>query len=392
MKSLICAAKRTPIGSFLGNLSSLSTPTLGSAALKATLSQAGLAPDRIDEVYMGCVLSAGLGQAPARQASLGAGVSRSVPCTTVSKVCGSGLKAVMLADLSVRTGTAQAVLAGGMESMSNAPYLLPKLRTGLRMGHGELVDSMIKDGLWDVYNNYHMGMAAELLNREHKISREAQDSYAVQSYTRALRAIESSWFDEEMAPVSIDSKKGPQSIAKDEEPFRSDLSKMATLKPVFDKAGSVTAGNASSLNDGAAALLICSEEFAKKEGLKPLAMILGHSQAAQDPEWFTTAPAASIKSLLKLIGLNNKTIDLWEINEAFSNVALANMRLLELDPAHVNIRGGAVALGHPIGASGARILTTLLYALKQEKKKYGVASLCIGGGEAVSLAVENLCL
>jgi len=394
MKTYICAAKRTPIGSFQGSLANFSATKLGSLSIQATLKELALNSKSIDhlidEVYMGCVLTAGLGQAPARQASLAAGIPNHVPCTTISKVCGSGLKAVMLADQSIRAGNASAVIAGGMESMSNSPYLIPKIRQGLRLGNGELIDSMIKDGLWDVYNDYHMGNAAELLNREHTITREAQDAYAAQSYTKAQNSISKGLFKNEISSITLEGRKESKLFDTDEEPAKSDLSKFPSLKPVFDKNGSVTAANASTLNDGAASMLVCSEEFASKNNLKPMAQIVAQAQAAQKPEWFTTAPAASIEKLLKLANLSSDQIDFWEINEAFSSVAIANMNILKLDPSKVNVRGGAVALGHPIGASGARILTTLCHTLKQEKKRYGVASLCLGGGEAVSLLIENI--
>lgn len=392
MKTLLCAPQRTAIGSFQGSLNDVSAPLLGAAALKASLQKSGVDPTRVDEVYMGCVLTAGLGQAPARQAALAAGLSNKVPATTVGKVCGSGLKSVMLGDLSIRSGENQVVLAGGMESMSQSPYLLPKLRSGLRLGNGKLVDSMIKDGLWDVYNDFHMGSAGELCAREHQISREAQDEYARQSYTRALAAQEKKLFKDEISPLEIKGKKGSVVFDNDEEPARSELSKFASLKPVFDAQGTITAANASTLNDGAAAVLLCSESFAATEKVKPVAQIVAQAQAAHAPEWFTTAPALSIETLLRKAGLKKNDIDFWEINEAFSCVALVNMKLLDLDPARVNVRGGAVALGHPIGASGTRILVSLAHILKDEKKRYGVASLCLGGGEAVSLLIENLCL
>jgi acetyl-CoA C-acetyltransferase len=389
MKSLICAPKRTAIGSFQASLAGFSAPQLGATALRASLATSGLAPDRIDEVYMGCVLTAGVGQAPARQAALGAGLPQKTPCTTIGKVCGSGLKSVMLADLAVRTGEAEAVLAGGMESMSNSPYLIPKLRSGLRMGHGELVDSMIKDGLWDVYNDFHMGKAAELCASEFRLTRETQDAFARESYRRALAAIEQELFKDEIVTVEVGGRK-PFAFAADEEPGRSDATKFAQLRPVFDPQGTITAANASTLNDGAAAVLVCSEDLARRENLQPFARIVAQAQTAQAPEKFTTAPAASLDLALRKAGLQRNDIALWEINEAFAVVALANLKLLEIDPARVNVRGGAVALGHPIGASGARILVTLCHALAQTKQRYGAASLCIGGGEATSVIVENL--
>jgi acetyl-CoA C-acetyltransferase len=389
MMSVICAPKRTPIGSFQGSLAGFNAPQLGALSFKATLQESGLNPDLIDEVYMGCVLTAGLGQAPARQASLGAGVNARVPCTTVGKVCGSGLKAVMLADVAIRAGDITCALAGGMESMSQSPYLLPKIRTGLRMGHGEIVDSMIKDGLWDPYKDYHMGSAGELCAREHKISREEQDAYAKNSYERANAAIRDGLFKDEITPVTIPGKTVTV-FAQDEEPARSDISKFPTLRPVFDKNGTITAANASTINDGAASMIVCSEAFAAKNRLKPLARILSQAQSAQAPEWFTTAPAPALELAVKKAGLTKDKIDLWEINEAFSVVAIANQKLLGIDPAKLNVRGGAVALGHPIGASGARILVTLAHALQQGRKRYGAASLCLGGGEAVSLVIESL--
>lgn len=390
MKTLLCATQRTPIGSFQGSLAEWTAPQLGAHALRATLAKTTLDPALIEEVYMGCVLTAGQGQAPARQAALGAGLGQAVPCTTVGKVCGSGLKAVMLADQAIRSGEIQVALAGGMESMSQSPYIMPKLRAGLRLGPGKLVDSMIHDGLWDAYKDYHMGSAGELCAREYKITREAQDAYAQESYRRALAAIADGLFKNEISPIELKSKKGTVLFDTDEEPGRSDLSKFSSLKAAFEKDGTITAANASTLNDGAAAVLLCSEDFAQKNSLTGVARIVAQAQAAQAPEWFTTAPALSIQALLKKAQLRPQDIDLWEINEAFSCVALANMQILDLDPKKVNVRGGAVALGHPIGASGARLLVTLTHALVQSKKRYGVASLCLGGGEAVSLLIENL--
>jgi acetyl-CoA C-acetyltransferase len=390
MNTLICAPKRTALGSFLGSLADKTAPELGAAVIKAALGEAKLDAAQVDELYMGCVLSAGLGQAPARQAALKAGLSNKTPCTTVSKVCGSGLKAVMLADQSIRSGDAELVVAGGMESMSQSPFLIQRLRGGLRMGNGELIDSMIKDGLWDVYNNFHMGEAAEILNREKNISRQEQDDYAIQSYKRALSAQKEGLFKNEIVGVEVKTKKGPSIFDQDEEPGRSDLEKIPSLKPVFSKDGSITAANASSINDGASAMIVCSEAAATRLQLKPIARILGQAQAAQDPAWFTTAPAASIERLLKKTGFKTEQIDLWEINEAFASVAIINNRMLGLNPDRVNVNGGAVALGHPIGASGARILTTLAHALHRRNGRLGVASLCIGGGEAVSMLIERL--
>jgi acetyl-CoA C-acetyltransferase len=390
MKTLLCAPLRTPVGGFQGSLSSFTAPQLGAKVLKGVLERSQVSPEEIQEVLMGCVLTAGLGQAPARQAALGAGLPKHVPCTTIGKVCGSGLKSVMLADRTVRAGDADAILAGGMESMSNTPYLLPKIRTGLRMGNGELVDSMIKDGLWDVYNDYHMGNAAELCSSERKISREAQDAYAAESYKRAQAAQAAGAFKDEMLALDIVSKKGTVTVDSDEEVSRGDPSKFASLKPAFQKDGTVTAANASTLSDGAAAVLACSEGFATRRSLKPFARIVAQAEAAQAPEWFTTAPAIAIQAALKKAGLKAADIDAWEINEAFACVAIANVAILEIDPAKVNPRGGAISIGHPIGASGARILATLCHHLAQTKKRYGCASLCIGGGEAVAVIVENL--
>lgn len=390
IQSVICEAKRSPVGSFMGSLSSLSAPKIAADVIKGLFSSNKISPADVQEVYMGCVLSAGVGQAPARQASIFAGLPNTIPCTTVSKVCGSGLKAVMLAHNSIQSEEAECLVAGGMESMSQAPYLLGKIREGLRLGHGELVDSMIKDGLWDVYNNSHMGSSAELCASEHKISRIEQDTYASDSYKKAQQAIKLGLFKNEIVPIEIKSKKGSSFFTDDEEPFKTDLEKFPSLRPVFEKDGTVTAANASTINDGASALLVCSDAFAQKKGLKPLARIVAQAQAAHQPEWFTTAPAKSIELLLQKAGLKVDDVDLWEINEAFAAVAIVNQRLLKIAPEKLNTRGGAVAIGHPIGASGARILTTLCHALEQEKKRYGVASLCIGGGEAVSMLIERI--
>jgi acetyl-CoA C-acetyltransferase len=387
---VIVSAARTPIGSFQGELAGLKAPELGKVAIAEALARAGVAATEVDEVFMGCVLPAGVGQAPARQASIFAGVPKEVPCTTVNKVCGSGLKAVMLGAQAIRAGEADIVVAGGMESMSNVPYYLAGARQGYRMGNQTVVDGMIHDGLWDVYNNFHMGSAAELCARERKIDRAAQDAYAVESFKRALAAQKSGAFKDEIVAVDVPQRKGPpKKVELDEGPARGDIEKIPSLKPAFQKDGTVTAGNASTINDGAAAVIVCGADVAQKRGWKPLARIVAMAQAAQAPEWFTTAPALSIDRALKKAGLGRGDIDLYEINEAFAVVAIANNQLLELDAKKVNVHGGAVALGHPIGASGARILTTLLYALKNQGKKRGVASLCIGGGEAVAMVVER---
>ncbi len=391
MKNLvILSAARTPVGSFLGKLSSLPAPALGSVAIRAALERAGVKPEEVEQVVFGNVLQAGQGQAPARQASLGAGIPNSVPCVTVHKVCGSGMRAVMDAGNAIQAGEYEVAVAGGMESMSNAPYLLEKGRSGLRMGNGTLVDSMIKDGLWDPYKDQHMGNCAELCVAKYKFTREEQDAFSLESYKRAQNATKSGAFADEIAPVEVPQKKGdPLRIDADEEPFSAPLEKMPTLKPSFQKDGSVTAANSSKINDGAAALVVTSEETAKAKGWKPIARIVAHAGVAQAPEWFTTAPVGAIQKLLAKTGLSVSDIDLWEINEAFAAVAMAAIRELSIPADRVNVNGGAVALGHPIGASGARILTTLIHALKKRGKKRGVAAICIGGGEATAMLVET---
>jgi acetyl-CoA C-acetyltransferase len=346
--------------------------------------------DQIDEVIMGCVLSAGIGQAPARQAALFAGLRETVETMTVNKVCGSGLKAVMLATQSIALGDAEIIVAGGMESMSNTPYILEKARTGYRMGNAQLVDSMIKDGLWDVYNNYHMGNAAELCAKECAVPREAQDEFSVMSYKRALEAQKTGLFKDEIVPVSIPQKgSDPIVVTEDEEPKKVKFEKISSLKPAFQKDGTVTAANASKINDGAAAVVLMSKQKADELGLKPLARIVSYASAAKKPEWFTTAPADVIPKVLLKAGLKKEDIDLFEINEAFAVVNLAVNKLLGLDMNKINVNGGAVALGHPIGASGARILVTLLHAMRQRNVKRGMAAICIGGGEASGLIVER---
>ncbi len=390
-KAVIVSAARTPVGSFNGSLSSLSATRLGGISIADAVKRAGVKAEEVDEVIMGNVLSAGLGQAPARQAALGAGLPNSVGAVTINKVCGSGLKAVILAAQAVISGDAQVVVAGGMESMSNAPYLLMKARTGYRMGHGELVDSMVKDGLWDVYNDFHMGKAAETCADTLRISREAQDQFALASYQRALRAQERGQFRREIVPVAVPQRTtGEEIVNEDEEPKRVDLKTLQTLKPSFKESGSVTAGNASSISDGAAALVVMAEEKAKTIGLKPLAQVVAHASFATEPAWFTTAPTQAISALLKKTGREISDIDLFEINEAFAVCSIAINLELGLDPERVNVRGGAVALGHPIGASGARILTTLIHALEDRNRHSGVASLCIGGGEALAMLVERV--
>jgi acetyl-CoA C-acetyltransferase len=387
---VILSAARTPVGSFLGRLSSVSAPALGSAAIAGALEKARVKPEQVEQVIMGNVLQAGIGQAPARQASLGAGIPDSVPCITLHKVCGSGMRAVMDASNAIVAGEYELAVAGGMESMSNAPYLLERARSGYRMGNAVLVDSMIKDGLWDPYKDIHMGNCAEMCAAKYHFTREEQDAFALESYRRAQNASKTCLFSQEVVPVEIPQKKGePLKVDADEEPFAAPLEKMGSLRPAFQKDGTVTAANASKINDGAAALVIASEEKAKRIGAQPIARIVAAVGVAQAPEWFTTAPVGAIRKLLEKTGLQVSDIDLFEINEAFAVVAMAAIRDLSLDPAKVNIRGGAVALGHPIGASGARILTTLVHALRKEGKKRGVAAICIGGGEATAMLVET---
>lgn len=387
---VIVGAARTPIGSFGGELASLTAPELGAIAIKEALQRAGVQPADVSEVTMGCVLQAGIGQAPARQAAIKAGLPHGVPCQTLNKVCGSGLKAVILGAQAIAQGDAEIVVAGGMESMSNVPYYLPGARTGYRLGHQQVVDGMVHDGLWDVYNNFHMGSAAELCSRECKIDRATQDAYAAESYRRAVAAQQGGLFDAEIVKVSIPQKKGaPKLVDKDEGPSKGDPSKLPSLRPVFEKDGTVTAGNASTLNDGAAAVVLMSAEEAARRGAKVLARIRSYGQHAQAPEWFTTAPAGAIKKALERAGLSTGDIDVFEINEAFAVVAVANNNLLSLDTAKVNPLGGAVSLGHPIGSSGCRLLVTLVHTLQREGKKLGVASLCIGGGEGIAMVVER---
>ena len=387
--TVILSAARTPVGSFLGKLSALSAPALGSAAIRGALEKAGVKPSDVEQVIMGNVLQAGIGQAPARQASLGAGIPDSVPTITLHKVCGSGMRAVMDAANAIAAGEYELAVAGGMESMSNAPYLLERARSGYRMGNAALVDSMIKDGLWDPYKDIHMGNCAEMCAAKYHFTREEQDAYALESYKRAQNASKTCLFSAEIVPVQIPQRKGdPLKVESDEEPFAAPLEKMGGLKPAFQKDGTVTAANASKINDGAAALVVASEEKAARMNLKPIARIVDYAGVAQAPEWFTTAPIDAIQKLLKKTGRTVADIDLFEINEAFSAVAMAAIRELALDPARVNIRGGAVALGHPIGASGARILATLVHALRKEGKKTGIAAICIGGGEATAMLVE----
>ena len=389
-RSVIASAIRTPIGAFQGYLSSLSASDLASICIKDILDQTGIQTDQINEVILGNVLSAGQGQAPARQATLKSGCPDSVEALTINKMCGSGLKAVMLADQAIRCGDADLILAGGMESMSNAPYLLNDARAGKKLGHSKVIDSMIHDGLWDAYNDKHMGNCAEMLAKDRNYSREAQDEYAIESYNRAQQATTDGIFQTEIVPVVIPQRKGePLVIDEDEEPAKARFEKIPALKPAFDKDGTITAANASKLNDGAAVMLITSEENAKDLGLKPLVRILEQASASHQPEWFTTAPSKAIGKVLNKAGLKANDIDLWEINEAFAVVAMAAIEDHNIQYENVNIYGGAVALGHPIGASGARILTTLIHGMNRQNVDRGLATLCIGGGEASALIVEK---
>ena len=389
-RSVIVSAVRTPIGAFQGYLSSLSASDLASICIKDILDQTGIQTDRINEVILGNVLSAGQGQAPARQATLKSGCPDSVEALTINKMCGSGLKAVMLADQAIRCGDADLILAGGMESMSNAPYLLNDARAGKKLGHSKIIDSMIHDGLWDAYNDKHMGNCAEMLAKDRNYSREAQDEYAIESYNRAQQATTDGIFQTEIVPVVIPQRKGePLVIDEDEEPAKARFEKIPALKPAFDKDGTITAANASKLNDGAAVMLITSEENAKDLGLKPLVRIIEQASASHQPEWFTTAPSKAIGKVLNKAGLKANDIDLWEINEAFAVVAMAAIEDYNIQYENVNIYGGAVALGHPIGASGARILTTLINGMNRQNVDRGLATLCIGGGEASALIVEK---
>jgi acetyl-CoA C-acetyltransferase len=389
-QTVIVSAVRTPMGSFTGAFSNLPATKLGSIAIAEALKRIGLPGDQVDEVHMGCVLAAGLGQAPARQAAIGAGIPPSVGAATVNKVCGSSLMSVIMGEQAIALGKARIVVAGGMENMTRAPYLLEKARQGYRLGPGEVTDSLIKDGLWDAYNNFHMGDGGELCAKKYGISRAEADDFALESYRRAREAIAAGAFKREIVPVEVPQRKGPPVVlSDDEEPNRVDISKMRSLKPAFQGDGILTVGNSPSCNDGAAALVLMAEEEAQARGLRPMARIAGYAGAALEPEWFTIAPIDAITRLLKEMGLSIGDIDLFEINEAFSAAAIAINRELALDPNKVNIHGGAVALGHPIGATGARILTTLLYALEETGRNRGLASLCIGGGEALAMVVER---
>ncbi len=388
MQTFILSAARTPVGSFGGSLGSVPAPQLGTVAIKAALERAGVSPDQVSEVVFGNVLTAGVGQAPARQAALGAGIPTSVPCTTIGKVCGSGMKSVMIADQMIRCGDAEIVVAGGQESMSTAPYLLDKARNGYRMGDGKIIDSMMYDGLTDAYDNVAMGVAADACAVSCNVPRQAQDEFTIESYRRAQTSIAEGRFRDEIAPVTVKERKGDIVVDTDEEPAKTNFDKIPTLKPVFSKEGTVTAANASKINDGAAALVLAGAEAVERLGLKPMARIVAQSAHAQAPMEFTTAPIDAIRKVLEKAGMTLDDIDLFEINEAFAVVALAAQGALGIPHEKLNVNGGAVAIGHPIGASGARILTTLLHALKGRGLKRGLAAICIGGGEATAMIVE----
>jgi acetyl-CoA C-acetyltransferase len=390
-KSVIIKAKRTPIGSFQGKLSSFSSPELAAKVIKSILRTVNLGKYKLDEIILGNVLTSGLGQAPARQAAIYGGCGKSIETLTINKMCGSGLKAVMLADQAIKSGNANIILAGGMESMSNSPYLLHKARSGFKLGHGRIIDSVIHDGLWDAYNNKHMGNCAEMLAKDQKYSRKEQDAYAILSYEKALKSQSNNSFDSEIIPITYnDKKKNKIEVFQDEEPQKVSFDKIEKLKPVFDPEGTITAANASSLNDGASVLLIMNEEKARDLDLNPIAKIISHCSYAHEPEWFTTAPSKAIDKVLKKASMIHNDIGLWEINEAFSVVAMSAIDNYKLDIDYVNVFGGAVALGHPIGASGARILTTLLNGMNKKNIDVGLAAICIGGGEASAMIVEKI--
>ncbi len=386
----IVSAVRTPTGKFLGALKGFKATELGAMVVREAVSRAGVEPARVDEVIMGNVVSAGLGQNPARQAALGAGLDPSVAALTINKVCGSGLKAVMLARQAILAGDAQIVVAGGMESMSNAPYLIPKMREGLRLGHGKLIDAVVHDGLWDIYNDFHMGITGEMVAEKYDVAREEMDAYAAESHRRAAAATEAGKFKDEILPVTIPQRKGEPIVMQTDEPIRADSTAEALgkLKPVFKKDGTVTAGNAPGMNDGAAALLVASAKAVEELGLKPIARIVAQAISGLEPEWVMMTPVPAVQKLMEKTGWTNDDVDLIELNEAFAVQACAVTKELSLDRDKTNVHGGAVALGHPIGASGARVLTTLLHALKDRKGTRGIATLCLGGGNGVALAVE----
>lgn len=387
----IVSAVRTPIGSFGGKLSGLTAVQLGSTAIKGALEKAGVTADQVDEVYYGNVVSAGLGQAPARQAAIGAGIGYNVPCTTVNKVCSSGMKTAMIGAQTIMLGHADIIVAGGMESMSNVPYYVPKARFGHKYGHGQLMDGLMHDGLWEAYNNFPMGNCADNTAKEMNISREDQDAYAIQSYTRSAESTASGLFKDEIIGVEIPQRKGDPIVMDEDEEYKNvSFEKIPSLRPVFSKEGTVTAANASTINDGAAAIILVSKKKMEELGLKPIAKIRGFADAAQEPLWFTTAPSLAIPKAMKIAGVEKSDVDYYEINEAFSAVAIANMRSLELDPDTVNVLGGAVALGHPLGASGARIMATLSNVLNQKNGSIGVAGICNGGGGSSAIVIERV--
>ncbi|UTW45086.1 acetyl-CoA C-acyltransferase [bacterium SCSIO 12696] len=387
---VIVGMARTPMGGFQGDFSAVSATELGATAIRAALERSGLQPDQVDEVLMGCVLPAGLGQAPARQAAMAAGLPKQVPCSTVNKVCGSGMKTVMMAASELQSGNAEVIVAGGMESMTNAPYMLPKARGGQRLGHGELLDHMFYDGLQDAYAGGLMGAFGESCADKYQFTRQQQDDYAIESLRRANAAIEAGHFNNEIAPVTVKTRKGDRVVDTDEQPGKARPDKIPALKPAFKKDGTITPANASSISDGAAALVLIRQSEALERGLKPIAAIRGSSQYAQEPEWFTTAPVGAMQKLLSNLDWSVDDVDLFEVNEAFAVVSMAAMQELNIPHHKVNIHGGATALGHPLGASGARIIVTLLGALQTHGKSKGVASLCIGGGEATAIAIERL--
>ncbi len=387
----LISGARTPVGSFNGKLSPFKAPQLGAIVIKEAVKRANIIPESINEVIMGCVLQGGLGQAPARQASIGAGIPPSVPCMTINKVCGSGLKSAMIGANEIILGESEIVVAGGMESMTNAPYFLDKARNGYRMGNGNIIDMMIHDGLWDPYGNVHMGNIGEMCAKEYKITREMQDEFAKSSFEKALAAIKNGFLKEQIVPVEIKDRKGNLNlIVEDEEPGKVNFEKIASLRPAFTKEGTITAFNASKINDGAAAVVLMSDEKSRELGVKPMAKILAQATHSQDPNWFTTAPGYVIDKVCKKAGLKKENIDLFEINEAFAVVSLAVNQIAGIDNTKVNVTGGAIAFGHPIGMSGARLLITLIYNLKRLNKRYGLATLCIGGGEAVAVVIENI--
>lgn len=387
----IVSAVRTPMGVFGGSLSSFSATQLGSFAIKAAVEKAGIKPEQVQEVIMGNVLSANLGQAPATQASIYAGLPNTIPCTSVNKVCASGMKAVMLAAQSIANGDNDIVVAGGMESMSNAPYYLDKARNGYKLGHGQFIDGLIKDGLWDVYKNFHMGSAAELCVREHKFTREEQDAYSINSYKRSQDSYAKGRFTNEIVPVEIKQRDGSVVTVNEDEQYKmAKFDKIPTLKPVFEKDGTVTAANSSPINDGASAVVLMSKEKADALGIKPLAIVRGFADAAHEPEWFTTAPSKALPKALAKAGVKQEEVDFFEFNEAFAVVALVNNKLLGLNPEKVNVNGGAIALGHPLGSSGCRVIVTLINVLKQNNGKLGAAAICNGGGGASAFVIENV--